>query len=113
MLGQPLTDPDRPDKPLTIRRCASTKNASAGSIDSAVNAKIAAVFCEYVDWNVATPSGSVKCAGVVNTRNGSRYCSKRTNVRQDGQGKETLALSHPFRAQMPQTVAHKLVCLRR
>ena len=50
-----------------MRRSARTKKPSAGTIDSAVNAKMRAVSCEYWVWNVATPSGSVKCDGLVNT----------------------------------------------
>ena len=46
-----------------MRRSANTKTASAGTIDSAVNARMRAVSCENCDWNVATPSGSVKWAG--------------------------------------------------
>jgi hypothetical protein len=55
-----------------IRRSAKTKNNNAGSTDSAVKAKIAAVFAEYCDWNVATPSGSVKWLASLKTSSGSR-----------------------------------------
>jgi hypothetical protein len=37
-----------------------------------VNARIRAVFDEYVDWNVETPSGRVKCDCVLKTSSGSR-----------------------------------------
>jgi hypothetical protein len=54
--GQPLS---APLSAPTSRRCANTKMASAGIIDSAVKANTAAVFCVYSDWKVATASGSV------------------------------------------------------
>src|SRR5216683_1894731 len=66
---QPLSEPVSPP---TICRCARAKKASAGTIDSAVNAKMLATFWEYCDWKVATPSGRVKCDWVLKTSSGSR-----------------------------------------
>ena len=54
-LRWPLIEPARPDRPPTIRRWARRKNPSAGSIDSAVNAKIAAVYLHNPVAQVTRP----------------------------------------------------------
>ena len=55
-----------------MRRSASVKNSSAGSIASEVKARTAAVSCEYWVENACTPSGRVKAAGSFRTSSGSR-----------------------------------------
>ena len=54
--AHPFTAPVRPP---TMRRWNTAKNASAGIIDSEVNARTRAVSTEYCDENACTPSGSV------------------------------------------------------
>src|SRR5581483_2715604 len=73
--GQPLS---APESAPTSLRWAKTNSASAGTIDSAVKANTAAVFCVYVDWNVATASGSGYFDWLVNTTSGSRYAFQLT-----------------------------------
>ena len=65
----PLT---APVSPPTMRRSASTKKASAGTIDSAVNARIRAVSCEYCDWNVADAERQREVRRVAEHSSGSR-----------------------------------------
>src|SRR5690349_13439252 len=68
-VGQPLTAPVRPP---TICRSATRKKTSAGSMDSAVNARTFAVSEPYWEANAAVPSGSVYSAGRPSTSSGSR-----------------------------------------
>ena len=73
-------------RPPTIRRSASRKNTSAGSIDSAVKARIFAVSELYCEENVAVPSGSVNCDGVAEHQQRQQVGVPAADERQDADG---------------------------
>src|SRR6185437_13556096 len=68
-IGYPFTAPVRPP---TMRRSAIARNASAGTMDRPVNARIFAVSWVYWVWKFATPSGRVKLFWSLNASSGSR-----------------------------------------
>ena len=69
LLAQPAVT--APVRPPTMRRSKMLKNSSAGSIDSEVKARTAAVSTEYCDANACTPSGSVYLLGSTRMNSGS------------------------------------------